>query len=196
MFLVVSNSVGNVSSNHVITWKQQPITSFFDAHSAKVLFENKSSSPVILFWITYPLSKREWQSLRKQQHIVIWIFIFSPQTFTYKYTCWFWSTILFKKRGHLFFKSLYLLEIIIDRNSLQWADRIFDALLFIYYLIQKGRSQGSLLCFEWSISFKNLKVKKLNLKMHEIFKKFYSISCISQLTHFYLHQLLNLSNMY
>ena len=123
-------------------------------------------------------------------------FIFSAQTFTYKYTCWFWSTKLFKKRGHLFFKSLYLLEIIIDRNSLQWADRIFDALRFIYYLIQKGRSQGSLLCFEWSISFKNLKVKKLNLKMHEIFKKLYSISCISQLTHFYLHQLLNLSNIY
>ena len=69
MFLVVSNSVGNVSSNHVITWKQQPITSFFDAHSAKVLFENKSPSPVFLFWITYPLSKREWQSLRKQQHV-------------------------------------------------------------------------------------------------------------------------------
>ena len=73
MFLVVSNSVGNVSSNHVITWKQQPITSFFDAHSAKVLFENKSSSPVILLGT---LSKREWHSLRKQQHIVMSIYFF------------------------------------------------------------------------------------------------------------------------
>ena len=36
MFLVVSNSVGNVSSNHVITWKQQPITSFFDAQRQRV----------------------------------------------------------------------------------------------------------------------------------------------------------------
>ena len=78
MFLVVSNSVGNVSSNHVITWKQQPITSFFDAHSAKVLFENKSSSPVILFWITHPQVRnpKENDSHSENNNILLYEYLF------------------------------------------------------------------------------------------------------------------------
>ena len=158
MFLVVSNSVGNVSSNHVITWKQQhPITSFFDAHSAKVLFENKSSSPVILFWITHPWVRNPKENDSYSENNNMWEIYFFQLRLLHISTRADSDPLNFLEKEAICFLNRFIYwKLLLTGIRSSEQIEFLDALRFIYYLIQKGRLQGSLSCFEWSISIKNL----------------------------------------